>query len=185
MKNNKLLCKFFFILALIQLAVPLYMVWHWEDILQNGKQYTWLTAPVDPYDAFRGRYIDLRFKDMKGPILSKAQLNSGQTAYAMITEDQKGYAFISSISDSRPEGDVNSYIKIKVSYIQDDNMAHFVLPFKRYYMQEGLAPRAEQAYRSNAGTEAMVSVRVKNGYGVVEELYIGDKTIYEYLRKGE
>lgn len=49
-------------------------------------------------------------------------------------------------------------------------------------MQEELAPAAETAYRQNAGTDGIVTVRVKNGNGVVEELYIGDKTIYEYLR---
>lgn len=180
MNNKKLLFKFFIVLAIIQLAVPLYMVWHWEDVLQTGKQYTWVTAPVDPYDALRGRYIDLRFKEMTGPIIGNAQLNSGQTAYAMIAEDQKGYAFISGISVVPPGAD--SYVKIKVSYVQDGNIAHFVLPFKRYYMQEDLAPIAEQAYGKSAGKEATVLVRVKDGYGAVEELYIGDQTIYDYLR---
>ena len=183
MKEKKLLFKIFIILAIIQLAVPLYMGWRWENILQTGRQYTWVTAPVDPYDALRGRYVDLRFKEMNGPILDNAQLNYGQTAYAMIAEDQNGYAFISGISASRPEGgEGDSYIKIRVSYVQDGNVAHFVLPFKRYYMREDLAPIAEQAYRNTAGKSATVLVRVKDGYGVMEELYIGDQTIYEYLR---
>ena len=180
MKKYKQMFIAFIVLAIIQLSVPLYMVWHWEDILYTGKQYTWVTAPVDPYDALRGRYVDLRFKEMTGPIVSNTQLNSGQTAYAMIAEDENGYAFINGISDSRPEG--NSYVKIKVSYVQNGNIAHFVLPFKRYYMQEDFAPTAEQAYRESAGTEAIVLVRVKDGYGAVEELYIGKQTIYEYLR---
>lgn len=182
MKKNKLLFKVFIMLAIIQLAVPLYMVWHWEDILQTGKQYIWVTAPVDPYDALRGRYVDLRFKEVTGPILGNVQLHAGQTAYAMIAEDQNGYAFISGISAYRPEGEEKSYVKIKVSYVQDDNKAYFVLPFTRYYMQDDLALGAEKAYRSSAGRSATVSVRVKDGYGVVEQLYIGDKTIYEYLR---
>jgi len=182
MNKNKLLFKIFIALAIIQLAVPLYMIWRWENILQTGQQYTWVTAPVDPYDALRGRYVDLRFKEMKGPILGNQKLNSGQTAYAMIATDQNDYAFISGISAYRPEGEGNSYIKIKVSYVQDDNIAHFMLPFTRYYMPEDLAPGAQQAYRKSAGRLATVSVRVKDGYGVVEQLYIGDKTIYEYLR---
>ena len=182
MKSNKLLFRVFIVLAIIQLAVPLYMVWRWENILQTGKQYTWVTAPIDPYDALRGRYVDLQFKEMTGPILGNLQLNAGQTAYAIIAEEQNGYAFISGISAYPPEGEGNSYVKIKISYVLDDNMAHFVLPFKRYYMQEDLAPMAEQAYRKSAGRSATVLVRVKDGYGVVEELYIGDQTIYEYLR---
>lgn len=184
MKKNKLLFKLFIILAIIQLSVPLYMIWRWEDILETGQQYTWVTAPIDPYDALRGRYVDLRFEEMKGPILDNVQLNYGEAAYAVIEENQNGYAFISGISASRPEGEGNSYVKIRVSYVQDGNIAHFVLPFKRYYMQEDLAPEAEKAYRNNAGRSATVLVRVKDGYGVVEQLYIGDKTIYEYLRVG-
>lgn len=180
MKRNRHLFKIFIVLAIIQLAVPLYMIWHWEDILQTGKLYTWVTAPFDPNDALRGRYVDLRFKEMTGPILGNAQLNSGQTAYAMIAEDQKGYAFISGIIDAPPEG--HSYVRIKVSYIQND-VVHFVLPFKRFYMEEDLAPMAEGAYRKNVGTQALVTVRVKDGYGAVEQLYIGDQKIYEYLRK--
>ena len=180
MKKNKLFFRIFIVLAIIQLAAPLYMVWHYEDILHTGQRFIWVTAPVDPYDALRGRYVDLRFKEMTGPILGNAQLNSGQTAYAMIAEDQNGYAVISGITDAHPEG--NTYVKIKVSYIENANIVHFVLPFNRYYMQEQLAPIAEQAYRKSAGKEATVLVRVKDGYGVVEELYIGDQTIYEYLR---
>lgn len=179
MKSKQLITKIFIVVAIIQLAVPLYMVWRWEDILQNGQQYTWVTAPVDPYDAFRGRYVDLRFKEASAPIVGNAILEYGQTAYALIQKDQEGYAFISGISDLRPEG--NSYVTVNVSYVQD-TIVHFELPFKRYYMQEELAPEAEDAYRSNVGTEATVSVRIKNGYGVIEQLYIGDQTIYDYLR---
>ena len=180
MRQNKRMVGIFIVLAMIQLAVPLYMIWRFEDTLQTGQPYTWLTAPVDPYDALRGRYVDLRFKDEKAPVLEGEQLRSGQIAYAIIGEDEKGYAFISGVSAFRPEG--NSYIKVKVYYTQGNKVAHFTLPFKRYYMQEELAPAAETAYRKNAGKDGTVTVRVKNGNGVIEALYIGDKTIYEYLR---
>lgn len=182
MKSKQLIFKIFVVLAVIQLAVPLYMVWRWDDILQNGQRYIWVTAPIDPYDAFRGRYVALQFKENAAPILGSAVLNYGQTAYAIIGEDEKGYAFISGISDLRPEG--NSYVKVSVYYVQD-NIVHFTLPFKQYYMQEEMAPAAENVYRKNAGKEATVSVRIKNGYGVIEQLYIGKQTIYEYLHSEE
>ncbi len=181
MKTNRKYFWLFIGLAIIQLLVPLYMIWRWEDILQHGRQYTWVTAPIDPYDALRGRYVDLRFKEVKGTIQGDVQLSYGQTAYAMIGENEKGYAVIRDISTIEPKDD--SYIKVKISYVQDGNIAHFMLPFKRYYMPEDLAPAAEEAYRKNAGKECTVLVRVKDGYGVVEQLYIGDKDIYEYLQE--
>ena len=180
MTNHKRLFRLFILLAIIQLAVPFYMVWRWEDVLHTGKQYTWVAAPIDPYDALMGRYVDLRFKEMTAPILGNAQLHSGQTVYAMIAEDQDGYAFISGVSTSPLEG--NSYVKTHISYVQDNNIAHFLLPFTRYYMQEELAPVVEKIYTESVSrSAATVSVRVKDGYGVLEELYIGDQSIYEYL----
>lgn len=180
MKAKKRFCLFI-ALAIMQLAVLLYMGWHWEDILQTGQRYTWNTAPVDPYDALRGRYVDLHFKEGQASLLPNVNLKSGETAYAIIGEDEKGYAFVSGITDLRPAG--NSYIKITIRYINGENIGFFTLPFKRYYMQESLAPGAEVAFRKNAGKDSTVSVRIKDGYGVVEELYIGDKTIYEYLQE--
>lgn len=182
MKKNRTCFYLFLLLAIFQLAVPLYMMWHWEDVLQNGRQYTWITAPVDPYDALKGRYVDLYFKEMKGPIEDGAVLMPGERAYAMLAEDEKGYAFITKVSSVQPKED--SYIRIKVLYIEN-NTAHFMLPFKRYYMQENLAPAAESAYRKSAGKECIAKVRIKDGYGVMEELYIGDKKIYDYLREKE
>lgn len=181
MKKNRKIFWLFILVAMIQVAVPLSMIWHWEDVLQNGRQYTWVTVPIDPYDALKGRYVDLQFKETKGPVQGGITLKSGQAAYALIVEDEQGYAFISGVSNVRPEG--NSYVKVEVSYVQDDQIVHFSLPFKRYYMQEYLAPKAEIAYRENASKECVVLVRIKDGYGVVEQLYIGDKTMYEYLRE--
>ena len=180
MKTNKKYFWLFILLAIVHLLVPLYMIWRWEDILQHGRQYTWVTAPIDPYDALRGRYVDLHFKEMKGTIQDDVQLSYGQTAYAMIDENEEGYAVIRAISAAAPKD--APYIKVKVSYVQDGNIAHFMLPFKRYYMPESLAPAVEEAYRKNAGKECTVLVRIKDGYGVVEQLYIDDKNIYDYLQ---
>lgn len=183
MQKNKKLFYLFIGLAMMQLAAPLYMIWHWEDVLQNGRQYHWVTAPVDPYDALRGRYVDLGFKERKIDPQGGETFKRGQTAYAMIAENEKGYAVVTGISSLRPEG--NSYVKIKVSYVQQDGSVHFVLPFKRYYMQEDMAPAAETAYRKNAEKDGIVVVRIKDGYGVLEELYIGDQKIYDYLHGEE
>lgn len=165
-------------LALLQLAVPLYMVWHWEDVLKNGKAYYWTTAPVDPYDLLRGRYIDLQFQAQIAPALNGEQLEQKQEAYALLAE-HNGRAYITGISGSQPSG--QPYVRVYVLWVENSNKVHISLPFKRYYMPEHLAPAAEHAYRQNAGKNAVAKVRIKDGYGAIEEVYIGDKTIYEYL----
>ena len=181
MKRRKVRLTIFFLVAVVQLLVPLYMIWHWEDILVNGRQYRWATAPVDPYDALRGRYVELRFKENKGPVLGGATLRSRQKAFAVIDADANGYARIRGVSPERPVGD--EYVAVRVNYVQG-NIAQVTLPFRRFYMREELAPAAEQAYGKSAGKDAAVTVRLKDGLGVVEQLYIGEQTINDYLRAG-
>lgn len=181
MKKNKVVLILFAIVAIFQLAQPLYMAWRWEDILQTGVSYRWKTAPVDPYDALRGRYIDLWFKENKGPVSNGENLKPGQTVYALLGIDSNGFAYVAGITSQKPaDGD---YVEVKAGYYLDNNgNMNVSLPFKRFYMREDLAPQAERAYGRNAAKEGSVSVRIKNGMGVIEQLYIGDQTIEEYLR---
>ena len=179
MKNNKLILLLFAIVALIQLATPLHMAWRWENILQTGQQFYWQTAPVDPYDAFKGRYIDLRFKETTGPLADNSNLVYGQTAYAAIAETEQGNAYISSVSTIKPVH--GPYLKVKVQYVEG-NTVHIELPFKRYYLPEGMATAAEAAYREKADQTGMAAVRIKDGYAVIEQLYIDGQTLVEYLQ---
>ncbi|HWR43017.1 GDYXXLXY domain-containing protein [Sporomusa sp.] len=182
MKSKKLLLSLFIGVALLQAAVPLYMAWRWENVLQTGRQFYWQTAPVDPYDAFKGRYVDLRFKENAGPIIDHDNLIMGQMVYAIIDENAEGKAYISGVSVNRPEK--GSYVKVR-AYANSQNTAHVILPFTRYYLPEDLAPAAEDAYRKSAGKTGVAAVRIKDGYGVVEQLYIGEKTLYEFLRQSQ
>ena len=176
MKKHRLLVMFF-ITVLLQLTTPLYMAWRWENILQTGQLFYWETAPVDPYDAFRGRYIDLNFKHTQGQVVAGEQLEYGQTAFALISEAE-GKAYLTSVSPQRPpEG---AYVKVRVHYV-DGNTVHVSLPFKRYYLPEHIAPAAESAYRENAEA-SVAAVRIKDGLAVIEEIYLGDKTLTDYLQ---
>lgn len=180
MNKNKVVLVLFAVLAVFQLAQPLYIAWRWEDILQTGASYRWKTAPVDPSDALRGRYIDLWFKEIKGPVMPGEQINPGQTAYALLGRDANGFAYITGIRAQKP--DSGDYVETRAGYMREGEMLNVILPFKRFYMREDLAPLAERAYRRSAGKEGSVTVKIKNGMGVIEQLYIGDKTIDEYLR---
>lgn len=179
MKNKKLLLLFTFV-AVIQIFTALYMAWQWEDILQTGQRFLWATAPVDPYDAFKGRYIDLRFKENSGLIIDNAGYSYGQKAYALIGENADGKTTVIGVSSKQPEG--KPYVKVKVNYTEGST-AHIELPFKRYYLPEDMAAPAETAYRESAGKTGVAAVRVKNGYGVIEELYLGEKPLNEYLKQ--
>ena len=170
----------FALVCLIQLGAALYMAWHWEDILRSGQRFYWMTAPVDPYDAFKGRYIDLRFKEDSGPVTDGSAFVYGQTAYARIGVNNEGHAVILGISAQPPAG--QPYIKARTSYTQG-NKVHVLLPFKRYYLPEDMAVPAETAYRQNAGKTGIAVVRLKDGYGVIEDVLIDNHPLRDYLKQ--
>lgn len=178
MKQNRVRLLLFVLVAVIQLTVPLYMVWLWDDTLLTGSQYQWQTAPVDPYDALRGRYLDLQFKETTGTVAFNEYLSYGQTAYATIGVNAHGYAYINRVSANKPE--TGDYVEVRTLAVSGDKV-HVAVPFKRYYIQENLAPLAEEAYHKSSGKDGSVTVRIKNGRGVVEQLYIGKQTLADYL----
>ena len=63
MLNKKWTTISFFILVLVQLAVPSFMILTQEEIQTEGKAFRFKTRPVDPYDLFRGKYITLTFEN--------------------------------------------------------------------------------------------------------------------------
>ncbi len=185
MFNKKMLLLLFILIAIIQITVSASMIINREIILKSGKLYKFRTAPVDPYDAFRGRYVALSLDSRIVPFDDGEDYARRQTVFALITEDERGFARIERVQKERP--DHERYIKAKIGYIDKvKNTISLILPFNRFYMDEFEAPRAEEAHRKSSSkedSETYITVRVKSGQGVIEGLYIDDKHIREYLRE--
>jgi uncharacterized membrane-anchored protein len=171
--------------ALAQLAAPVSMIAKRETTLRTGRQFRFRAAPVDPYDAFRGRYVALRLEASDVVTTSAARFKAHQKVYARIVEEADGFARIAEIAAERPkDGD---YIVTRLDYPYG-NKVHVPLPFDRYYMNENLAPAAERAYREHSRREARdayVTVRVRNGFAVLEQLHVAGKPIEQFLREKE
>jgi uncharacterized membrane-anchored protein len=185
MLNPKLAFGLFLSLAIAQLATPLGQIWKYEDVLQTGRLYKFRTAPVDPYDAFRGKYVALNYANTEAMLHKGDTINSYSPAYVTLHQDENGFAKFDELSEyAPPSGD---YLRVEChgSY---NNKAGFRLPFDTFFMEESQAPRAETAYRlhgnqrGQATNRAYVLVRVKGGRGVIEDLYIEDKPIREFLK---
>jgi len=182
MKRN-ILIVLFLAVAVIQVITPLSMIIKREHVLKNGEQFKFKTAPVDPYDAFRGRYVALRIEDDKIAVPNELKLNNGQSVYAVINNDDQGFARIVRIGLDKPRGE--AYIDAKVKYVLKD-MAYLDLPLDRYYMEEKSAPKAEKIYRQFSQRDkqdAYIIVRIKDGFAVIENLYVGDKKIEDAVRQ--
>ncbi len=173
----------FCILVMIQIAVPFSMLVRRERVLRTGEQFKFKTAPVDPIDVFRGRYVAIGIEENRTAVPKGLTLQYGQKVYAIIETDESGFARLKSVSLSPPAG--KTYIRAKVDHA-DSGEVRLMYPFDRYYMEEGSAPKAEEAYREHSMREehdAYVTVRVRSGYAVLEELYVDGKPIGLYIKE--
>ena len=84
----------FIALVVAQLAVPSAMIASQENILKNGEQYKFKTAPVDPYDIFRGRYVALTTDQNSFEIQNAKLLRRNQDLYVVLKTDEEGYALL-------------------------------------------------------------------------------------------
>ncbi|MFA6379456.1 MAG: GDYXXLXY domain-containing protein, partial [Candidatus Omnitrophota bacterium] len=141
MKKN-LILGFFAVLFVVQIAVPISMIVKREDTLKYGTTYRFETEPIDPYDAFRGRYVSLWVRVNKVPNLTGAKFEYAEKVYALLVVDEKGFAQVSEVTTRRPEG--SHYLTATVA--SGGSTIALRLPIDRYYMEEGAAPRAEKIY---------------------------------------
>jgi uncharacterized membrane-anchored protein len=184
MKTKNILLIAFFIVAIIQLAVPLQMVSHNNDVLETGKLYKFKTQPIDPYDPFRGKYISLYFEEDAISIAHEINVDKG--IYAVLTT-KNGFAKVSKITTQEPKN--GDYIKLKEARIYKSADLWNVslnFSFNRFYMNEYKAAEAEKNFNqavSNIQNNVYALVAVKNGEAIVKDVIINNLSIKEYKPK--
>lgn len=173
-KRNIIIRYAFLVLLVLQAAVPLYMVWRWEQVRSMGEVFLWKTAPVDPYDPLRGRYLNLHFVENSGPVAQAGAVNYGEYAYGLLARHEDGTAYISQIVPVKPAA--GAYIRGRI--LQVDGMkATLELPFTRYYLPEERALALEARTRQRSLAQPIAAVRIQGGYAVIEDLYIDELTL--------
>jgi|ERR1041384_4849687 uncharacterized membrane-anchored protein len=173
----------FILVALVQLAVPASVVWKRGQTLAYGRVWKFKTEPVDPEDAIRGRYIALRLAAEKAKATPEPLIkDAAGPVFVTLKEDSEGFAQVDQISTERMTGD--NVIQVENGY-WSDGWQRVRFPFDKLWVAEKIAPLAEQAYRENSrrGKEnAYVTVRVRNGDAALEQLYIDNQPLVDYLR---
>jgi uncharacterized membrane-anchored protein len=167
----------FILVALAQLAVPASLIWKREQTFRRGSVWKFRTAPVDPIDAFRGRYVSLQFEVETQEISPPPNLESGQKVFVTVRANAEGFAEIDQVLPARPAGD--DFIEAQLSG------KTVSLPFDKYWVTERDAPAAEAAYRDQSRRDkrnAFVTVRVFRGDAAMEQLFLDNQPLGEYLR---
>jgi len=188
MKNKKIVLIIFILVALVQLYVPAKMIFNREDVLQTGKKYKFRTAPIDPNDPFRGKYITLGFQDARITIKHKEDWERDEPIFVTLYEDEYGFAKIKSILKEKPNSK-DDFVKARVGYVSPNwdgfNKIDIDFSFNKLFMEETKAGDAEQIYRENnrfdkANTYALVSI--KDGDAVLKDVFIDDVSIKEIVK---
>lgn len=185
--KTKYLIIAFAITALLQISAPLKMIYDSESTERNGVEYKFRTAPIDPSDPFRGKYITLSFDiDITSVQTNDTTWVRNEPVFVSLTKDSLGFAKIGDVSREKPKDNID-YIVTTVGYYYGQDL-HINIPFDRFYMEEGKAYDAEVAYRdfnrdsiNTKPTYALVAV--KDGNAVLKNVIIDDMPIKDYVLK--
>ena len=178
MRRTKLI---FILIFIIQLAVPLSMIINKEVILGRGETINFQVRPVDPYDAFRGKY--LRISILENTVITNTDyFKNNQDVYARITVDNDGFGTPVAISTEPYDNEL--YIKCKIDNVYDDSVI-LSFPFDRFYINEKYSSLGEKLYNKYSNGEkkdAFISVRISKGKAVLEEMYLSGIEINEFIK---
>lgn len=188
-----------YILALgAALAYPVAKIISFEYPSVPPNVYTFETEIRDPYDPMRGRYVQLNFKQnrVRLPDKNTKLLEWNGPCYAVLEADPDGTARIADlVTDVKQLPPGKDFLKVKYVYFEQDfdRKAHtqkktgvhvITLPFDRFYLNERLAPEAEQEVReSTRRGKAFVRVKIyQNGNFALDDLLVNGKPLLEQLR---
>ncbi|PLX42188.1 MAG: hypothetical protein C0609_10170 [Deltaproteobacteria bacterium] len=168
--------------SLIQIGALGKKIFALEDALATGELHLFKAAPIDPYDPFRGRYVALSQENLRMKVEEGKVYGKGESIWVSVVKGEDGYSSFAGLTfkeDPAPK------VRARVRYSSGDTLT-IDPPFSRFYMNDKRAPQAERAYRKRQRREelgAYIAVRLKDGVGVIEDLYIDGKKIDEYLRE--
>jgi uncharacterized membrane-anchored protein len=170
----------FGLIAFAQLAVPGSLIWKREHTLRQGHVWKFRTAPVDPVDVFRGRYVALHFEIETQEISPPPNSGYSEKVFVTLKANAEGFAEIDQVFATKPAGDDFMEAQLTGKTIS--------LPFDKYWVSERDAPAAELAYQSlsrRGNQNAYVSVRVFRGDAAIEQLYLDNQPLAEFLRQNK
>lgn len=186
MNSKKIILPVFILIALVQLYVPAKMIWNREEIIETGIEYKFKTAPVDPNDPFRGKYITLSYDENTVEIKNEKDWKRGEEIYVYFTTDHDGFAKIKSVLKEKPTNN-QDFLKAKVRFVSGDSSNKLTIdyPFDRFYMEESKAYDAELTYRQTQIDTSKITyalVSIKNGEAVLKDILIDGTSIREIVK---
>ncbi|QMU31395.1 GDYXXLXY domain-containing protein [Adhaeribacter radiodurans] len=189
MSSKKFIIATFILVALVQLYVPAKMILDQKKILKIGTEFKFKTAPVDPHDPFRGKYITLNYAENEIKVPEKENWITGEPVYVSLAIGKDGFAKIKSVAKEKPGNNV-PFVKAKVRYVTDNGSNQLTIdyPFDRFYLEESKAYDAELIYQQLQQDTTQITyalVSINNGNAVIKDVLIRDKSIREVVKANQ
>lgn len=177
----------FVVVVLAQLFVPAKMIFDQENVIRSGQAYKFKTEPVDPSDPFKGKYIYLNYEATSVQTTDSTWAGN-DIVYVEVIKDSLGFAMANGVS--REIYTTGDYVKASVNwYDYNEKILNFSYPFDEFYMNETKAYDAEVAHREaqndSLPNNTYALVYLLNGQGVLDNVFINDIPISEYVEKPE
>ncbi len=194
---------FFFAFAAIIILIPVYVAMSSQNVLDNGKLYKFKPMAYDPLDPFRGKFLRVNYET--DFVLTKFDFDEGETAYVSIGVDKEGFAFFKEAHKSPPATEDYLTTKIRRSRLArslEDQIAAMEeggfdpskmdtrgevsidIPnnMNKYFINEDDALKAEKVFVTER-EHIYIGVRILGGEARLEDIYVHDQPIKEYLHK--
>jgi len=185
MNSKKIILGLFAMLCILQWFVPLSMMTAKESIIKKGKDFKFQTVPIDPNDPFRGKYINLNYKEADFKVEDNTIFQNNETAYIIIENDPQGYAKIKDVVLNPPQT-TDDYVMAKVHPYGKEGKINIRYPFTKFYMDEFKALPAEKVYRESQRDSSQVCyavVKVLNGKTALLDVMINGDSIKDIVER--
>ena len=151
-------------LALLQLAVPLYLAQSWNRVLTEGDTYRFALKATEATTIRHGSYAYLNIEEDHGPY--RSHIKRGDTVYAILDKSKHGLARVIEVRATVPEG--HDYITAEVYDIRGSE-AYLTYPFSLYYLTDEDRRHLEIESLKDR-MQYTVTVKIKDGKAVAEKL---------------
>ncbi len=192
----------FFVFAVIIILVPVYIMVSAKEVLNYGNSYKFKPMTDNPFDTYSGEFLRANYETNGIP--TRFDFDEGETAYVSISVDEEDCAFFDEAFKKVPEG--RDYVKttvksygVNVSLQEEIEMAmesdnfdlqsldtrgsvNIKIPdqMNQFFINEDDALRAEEVFRKEQ-ENIHIGVRILDGEVRLEDIYVFDKPILEYL----
>ncbi|WP_025026495.1 GDYXXLXY domain-containing protein [Caldalkalibacillus mannanilyticus] len=153
---------------MLQVLFLLFILFTHYQVEWTGEEITLQSAPIDPYDPFRGAYVTLAYEEERvaKQVFQEEDYSYGDLLYITFKQDGNVHR-VDQVFRTPPKG--RNYLTAKYLYAEGShNRVDFMLG--RYYTNERNALELEQqAHRLH------VHIKMKDGRAVVSGITVLDK----------